>query len=32
MYPDHYVTDAIAAIRYTRRSRRSTIEKTDTRA
>ena len=32
MYPDHRITEAIAAERYTRRTRRSIIEKTDTRS
>ena len=32
MYPDHRFTQAIAEGRYTRRTRRSIIEKTDTRS
>lgn len=31
MYPDHFITEALAAERYTRRTRRSAIQKTDTR-
>jgi len=31
MYADHHFTQAIAEQRYTRRTRRSIIEKTDTR-
>ena len=32
MYADHRITQAIAEERYTRRTRRSIIEKTDTRS
>ena len=31
MYADHHITKAIAAERYTRRTRRTIIERTDTR-
>jgi hypothetical protein len=32
MYADHRITQALAEERYTRRTRRSIIEKTDTRS